>query len=626
MYRRKIELILTDAVKRAFPDRDVSGFFPVTLDICANEMWGDYFSTIAIIMANEWGVKPDETAGAIVGAVERIPPFCKSITHTVNGFINIALANDAIYYGVMAILLKDQELAPYCFGLGQKASVVLGTTSSLISCSADDARVLAVGAFLENVLKVAGYVTSIEMMEKGDGERLWLIASAVEHRYRELLGDGSSGQTFGIRGKSIVGVAKGIIERFGADFMFADRPGRISVIKDQIPQIVASALKLMLSELGVVVRKTVKSSSFEGRKGLFEELSRLFKSKDLLYEEEVVPFNHWICSRKEDFRPGRIPEGKRFRRVVFESILKMYPFWESPDRIGEDGKPRVFGVSDDALRVVYPCGRQVWLRSSAFGDISDRLLFLPNGEPSDYFGDLCMIVSRLREKSDLVILMKPADEAVDFYSRYACVLKFLGYDEKCLRVVASERVTLKNYPKPKETQRGENAGFVEVLASLPKEDYWIANLVKGPQEPLVIDCRTAGEFRNSFLQVQQRVETLLSEYSRKTSMLDFKKMTVKDLMILRDEREIRLIKNIIIFPSIVCDVAENFNVGILYRYVSTLMECFDDFYSSGRVFCEDKSEMSAKAAMVQAFKRIFMGLRHVFSGTSPAGKAKGGGR
>ena len=42
MYRQKIELILKEAIKVTFPEKDTEIFFPVPLDISYEKDMGDY--------------------------------------------------------------------------------------------------------------------------------------------------------------------------------------------------------------------------------------------------------------------------------------------------------------------------------------------------------------------------------------------------------------------------------------------------------------------------------------------------------------------------------------------------------------------------------------------------------
>lgn len=616
MYRRKVELILINAIRKAFPDRDTEGFFPITLDVCNDDKLGDYSSTIAIIIANDWGMEPPDVSSAIVGAVDSLPQFCRFIKASPNGFINVALEKESIYYALGAIIKKDEKFAPYSFGFGKKAEVLM-TTSSIGQLSADDGRVIAVSAVMKRVLSLAGYRASIGLCEMCSGESLWLSAAAAEHRYRELLGDSHAGHSYGFRGRYSVGIAKEVIRLCGADYMYADRPGRISVIKDMLPSFLLSGIKAACSSMGVNMKKHSSTSSFEGIRGLYSEITAAFRDKGLLYEEEAVPVNYWICGHKEDFRTLKGGESKRAVRAAFDSFTRAYRFWQPADirrAGGPDGSVDDLEAVTDMERSVYPISSQIWLRSSSFGDVCDRLFMLPGGEPSEYLADLALIISKLKGGADEVFLVRPSDEAFGIYSKYACALSFLGYEEGRLKTIGVEKVSLKNFPRKNDMQKGESASLADVSAAIADDGYMAENMKKGPQLPLTIDCMDKNTAMREINEALLRMDTVIKEASRLGYMPELKTIASKDLSVLSEDSEIRLIKHAIIYPSLICDVAENFNIGSLYDYMKKLIGCFNSWYDSEKMFSGGREYVSARAVLAAAVRSITVRLRPLFVG------------
>lgn len=606
MYRNKIETILTEAILKAFPNRDVEKFFPIPLEICSNKEFGDYSSTIPIKLAAVWEADPSQIAASIVNSIDRIPIFCQSIKHSSSGFINITLSKDAVYYGLMA-LLQGSETTDYVYFKSKKnIEVILGSSSDLVSLNAEDGRQLIVGAFVQKLLKNAGCKISCDILENESGETLWLISTAVEHRYRELLGDESSGQIFGFRSKAIVELAKKIIANYGANFLFIDRPLRISTIKEALYPIIASKIQRLCKDINVDLKETVKTASLNGKKGVYQEIFKKFKENDLIYEEDVIPINNWLCSHKEEFKPGKPQDAKKTTDICFEKLIKAYRFWESPtNREKQTGEEFLISKQE---RIIYPIKTQTWIKSSQFGDFSDQLLYLPNGEPSDYFQTLAFLTAKFKLKPDQIVVIQPADKSLEFYNTYSSALKFLGYDETKLKVIAVEKTYIKNHPDSQELQKGENIGAIELAKFFNKDEYWIKNLEKNPQNKLYIDCKNSdfkfGSLKLALTRFDSAFQAAYAQGYRVNPKEMVKHLSLTDLKLLNNDKEIEIIKTLIIYPSILYNVMENYNTGILYDFLKNLTKLFNDYYESVKILVGDRPTVSVRIAMLKAVKTI----------------------
>lgn len=613
MYRQKIESILKEAIKAAFPEKDTEIFFPVPLDISYEKDMGDYSSSVAIKIANTWNMEPTFIASSIVNAIDHIPPFCRSIKNSSNGFINITLTKDAIFYAIMSVM-RERFSYLHSIGKDKKSLVILGNTSSLISMNFDDGRKIVFGNFLKNILSFAGYKASCEIEQFDSGETLWLIASSVEQRYRELLGDEPAGKKFTFRGQVIVDIARKIIEEYSADWLFADRPGRISVIKDVISKFVSENITLKSKDIGVNFRKMIRSSSFEGKRGIYEELYKKFLEAGLLYEEEIIPLNYWVCSHDEDIKPTKASSDKTAKKLSWEQFFNLYKFWNSPNN--SEGKSRDLNFITENDKLVYPIKKQIWLKSTCFGDFKDRILYLPDNEPSEYLVDLAFIVSKLRENIDLLLFIKSSEESVEFYNKYSRVLHFLGFDDKLFEVVSVERTEIKNFQKLGDQQKGEYIGLNDLGKNITADEYYLQNLNKSPKSVLSLDFKNLNTYRESAELAMSRVTSLFKSFKTQGYKIDseyiLKNVGINDMRLLELDKEFNIIKQLILYPSVVCDALDSRNSGILFKFVFELVSSFNDYYNSVNILSGESRLLYARIAMLLAFKIVLSRMFSLF--------------
>ena len=611
MYRQKIESILTEAVKLAFPEKDTDIFLPIPLDVSSEKDMGDYSSSIAIKIASAWELDPVFIASSVVNTIDHLPPFCRSIKNSSNGFINITLTKDAVFYAIMSVI-RDRFSYLHKIGKDKKALVVLGNTSSLISLNADDSRKIIFGNFLKNILSFAGYKSSCEVEQFDSGETIWLIAASVEQRYREILGDEPAGKKFTFRGQAIVDTARKIIEDYSADWLFADRAGRISIFKDLIPKYISDNISSKCKDIGVNFRKMIRSSSFEGKRGIYEELYKKFSEAGLLYEEEVIPVNYWVCSHGEDIKPTKANSDKTSKKLSWEQFLKYYIFWDSPKNTVENG--REFNVITEKHSLVYPIKKQVWLKSTSFGDFSDRLIYLPDNEPSEYFENLAFIVSKLKENIDLLLFIKSQDEAIEFYNKYSKVIKFLGFNDKIFEVVSVERTEIRNFQKNGEQQKGEYIGLGDLKEVVNIDEYYLENLNKSPKSLIIIDLQKMGVKVEEAELAMSRVASLFKTFKSQGYKIEseeiLKNVDINEIRLLESEKEFEIIKKLVTYPSIVCDALDSRNSGILFKFASELISSFNDYYNSVNVLSGESKLLYARLAMLSALKIV---LTKIFS-------------
>ena len=83
-----------------------------------------------------------------------------------------------------------------------------------------------------------------------------------------------------------------------------------------------------------------------------------------------------------------------------------------------------------------------------------------------------------------------------------------------------------------------------------------------------------------------------------------KNPNVKNICLLKDDSELGLIKQMIKFPEIIEDTAEDYQLQRLPSYVIDLSESFHKFYENCRVITEEKKLTEARVSLLIAVKIV----------------------
>lgn len=607
MYRRSIENILEKALRESFEHERLEELFPVPVELCSHEEYGDYFSPVALRAANLLSLDPETAARTIVEAVEHLPPFCQSIKATVNGFINITVSRDSLWHGLMAVLHKDAKFSNPNFGEKEKVRLVAADTRSLGLLSATEGRFLMQAAFLRRALPAAGYDVYPEGIAVEHGEGLWTLGRRLESRYREFFGDEAETFTTGHSSRRAVDMIRRIVQDDGAAFLSVTRAQRMGALRDKAVPKVAADLRKAIGLLGYECKNWVWTSSFSSRNSLASELIARFRSAGLLYEEHVVQYRHWVCGHFVDPKQTRIYHAEGSQSVK-GSPEPDYIYWTPPDSAGEKRRPP--GVRDDS-RGTAP---QVWLKSTAFGDAEDRLLLLPEGEFSDYFVWLLVILSGIKAGYTRNIFLRPAEYAIDFYSRYAAALEYLGFNPRNFEVISVAGTKVTGFSEEQDNARGDSIGFSALVSRLPADSARLFYSMGRMQQPLEIDCRLAEAHTDSnpyFIVslAYSRMDGVFAAIRGKS--IQQSRIDPKDVKNLLGESEENLVRHIIRYPSAFRDAVTNCEPSILIKYILGLAAAFNAYYDGVNIFSGEKDVIRQRIAVVKGCRIIMDKALHI---------------
>ncbi len=611
MYRRKIERILEEAVRVAFSDQvcDLEDFFQVSLELSLNEDYGDYSSVIAIKIANALSMDSFAAAEKIIEAIDHLPPFCRTIKASPNGFINIALTRDSLYYGIMSILHKGEEFSPPDLAQGKRIKIIAADSISTFSLNANDGRKIFISDFFKHVFPQTGYKAESETLVRGGGEMLWIIASMVEHHYREFLGDEAPLFFAAHRNKFAVETAREIIEEYAASFMPISREDRISVMKDETPRILYSKLNKVTKKINCDCGKIIRTDLSPAYHAIIAEIISFFEKKDMLYSEPVIPFKNWFVSQRPENRKSA---DEKVRSNIRNKFANEYCYWRSQND-AEGNIVREPDPPESPKHLIYKYEEQIWLRSTSFGDTEDRIIFLPGREPSDFLVNLATIILAFKNKYDKVLIAEFTENALDLHNQVSNIIKFMGYDPKNLEIVSVDPVTVSHLGGEPEPLRGESVDLATLLNEVERAALIFSYLRKSPVSPLDIDCSALKDavtenpvfnIRFAFDRIKKLFKMAALQGFPTTSSSLSTVLEVKDLKVLTDERDLNLIKKVIRYPSVICDVVTQYNPSFLVSFIIELCEDFNNYYAGIKILSGEQNMIVARMAVVLAVRTV----------------------
>lgn len=401
-------------IQRAVAAAQAAGDLPVfdlpTVEIKppARAEMGDYAYAGALAVAKAVGMKPFDIAQAIVkhlpsaqfvAGVEAVPP----------GFVNFRLSADWLRAQIDAIIAAGDSFGTLSIGAGKRAQVEFVSANPTGPLHIGRSRGAIVGDTMARLLEAAGYAVEREYYFNNAGMQMKHLGVSLQVRYLQQIGDdvaqpASDDGTF-YQGEYLIDIAKDLVAEVGD--AWRDRPWE---------DFKGYAEKKMFD----MIRQTLKRISIE---------HDVFFNENSLYESGAV----WDTLK------------------ALEAAGLIY---ESPVR---DTEPDEVKAENAHL----PPAK--WFRSTALGDVEDRVVVKNDGTPTYTLPDIAYHLNKLERGFDLLVNVLGADHDTEHkVVKYG--LKALGYDIDKIHVIIMQFVRL--IRDGKEVKMSTRRGNYETLDDL----------------------------------------------------------------------------------------------------------------------------------------------------------------
>ncbi len=282
--RNELIAALNQAVQAAVQAEDLpAGDYPEPfLEQPPQKEFGDYATNLAMQSAKVARRAPRQIAEAIIRHLDT--PLIERAEIAGAGFINMYLANEAVYAVLKDILAKGENFGNQPLREEDTVQVEYVSANPTGPLHVGHGRGAAYGSALVNLFRAAGYNTQAEYYINDAGYQIDNLALSVDARYRELLGETVEFPENGFRGPDIIETAQAIIDADGDKYLHVADAERLSIFKERALKEKLAALRKDLTEFRVEFDRWFSERTLHPE--AIEEACAELKERGELYEKD----------------------------------------------------------------------------------------------------------------------------------------------------------------------------------------------------------------------------------------------------------------------------------------------------------------------------------------------------
>ena len=329
----------------------------------------------------------------------------------------------------------------------------------------------------------------------------------------------------------------------------------------------------------------------------------------------VLPDADAEIDRLIDLAKRTLGDGwKRVHRFALEVMLAdqrqdLAAFRVSFDHWSSEQALHDKGLIDKALRLLqarghlFEQGGALWFRSSAFGDVKDRVVRRENGQYTYFASDIAYHLDKFERGFDRVIDVWGADHH-GYVPRVKGALEAFGLDPDKLEIALVQFAVL--YRNGEKVAMGKRSGEFVTLRELREE---VGNdaarffyvLRKSDQHlDFDLDLAKSESSDNPVYYVQYAHARVCSVFAQIEGW-DFPKNL--SLEPLKSDRELLLAQRLAEFPELILTAARERSPHSLAFYLRELAAEFHSYYNAERILVDDETLRSARLALSAAVRQ-----------------------
>jgi len=339
----------------------------------------------------------------------------------------------------------------------------------------------------------------------------------------------------------------------------------------------------------------------------------------VLKDSEAVYAGDYIDELNEKYKKLSLEEaGAKSAENILEDIIKKtvsekmkigFDVWFSEKSLYADNQ---IDKAIDILKkkdFTYEAEGALWLKTTEFGDDKDRVLIKKDGQKTYFASDCGYILIKKERGFEKIIEIWGADHH-GYISRFRAVAEALGFKKENVKFIIVQLVRLvKDGKEVRMSKRAGNVVYIDDL--IEKVGHDVARfffLMYSPDTHMNFDLGLAEEKsqKNPVYYVQYahaRICSILRKYKEESRK--YKTSEEVDLSLLKDEKELSLIKEILKFPELVEEIAENYDVQKLPQYAIKIADKFHSFYNACQVIDNENLETTrARLKLISAVRIV----------------------
>jgi arginyl-tRNA synthetase len=284
------EILLNTIIKLGFSSDSVIGIYDIPIDTPKIREFGHYSSNVPFSLAASLKRPPYDIAVALAESIDM--SIFEKVEPAKPGFVNFTLKPASLQEVITEINENKKNYGRSDFGNGRKVQVEFVSANPTGPLSVGHGRIAVYGDTVARLLDAAGFAVHKEFYVNDAGNQINNLASSVELRMKELLGESIDQEQLGYKGEYLIAYAKEILEENGSGLLEKDEQERRAIIAESSISKMLAHQADTLKHFGVEFDTWFRERELH-QSGIVERTLDIMKEKGLAYEEDGA---HWFSS------------------------------------------------------------------------------------------------------------------------------------------------------------------------------------------------------------------------------------------------------------------------------------------------------------------------------------------
>ncbi len=343
-------------------------------------------------------------------------------------------------------------------------------------------------------------------------------------------------------------------------------------------------------------------------------LNDYLKEKIKILDSKIKNYERKILNREKLYQEVGFLVAREIQKDIkffIEKKLKIkFDNWFSEEGLYKKSKIKKVFEFLKRRNLVYQKEGAWWVKTSQFGEEKDWVVIKSEKEgktPTYLLSDIAYHKDKFERGFKKIINIWGADHQAHV-SKIKAVAKMLNY-RGSLEILICQLVKLKTGKLSK--RKGEIITLEALINEVGLDVARFFYLSKSLNTQMDFDLELAKTHseKNPVYYIQYAFARI-SSIIRKANFEELlEKLRPKDLEVLNEEKEISLMKKLIIFPEIIERTAKDYQVQRLCQYALEIAGLFHQFYQECQVLVDDLKLKRARLALVLATKVV---LKNIF--------------
>ncbi len=537
---------------------------------------GDFSSNIAMVLAKRARRRPRELAERVVSALPA-SELLEKVEIAGPGFINFFLRPHALQAVVTRILAAGESYA--CDRSGQRGRILVEYVSANPTgpMHVGHGRGAAYGDSVCNILAATGWEVHREYYINDAGRQADILALSVWLRYLEHCGERLRHPRRAYPGDYIRISAARIRESDGARF----RRAAAQILQDLPAEPVAAD----------DASDAEKADAKAGQESYLDAL--LQRARELLGEGFAVIRQRALADQLAEIRSTLDEFGVHFDQ------------WRSERKLVEEGYVQAAMEKLEGAGHVYELDGAKWLRTSAFGDEKDRVLYKADGSATYFANDLAYHLHKLERGFRHLMDVWGADHH-GYIARVRAAIEMLTGCRDALQVQLMQFVTLSSGRMGKRS--GNFVTLKELIADAGKDATRFFYLTRSHDQHLEFDVDLARSQTNEnpvyYVQyAHARICSLFRQLREKGLTWD-QAAGAAQLHALRESHEQALLTTISRYGEVLESASQQREPHQLAHYLLQLATDYHAYYNAHRFITAPVDVRDARLSLCAATRQV----------------------